>query len=112
VELKAKKLGLIDLPIPCVEVEGLHIGSCTYQLQDLLDEFAEFLCPDWFPEGQDCTLPLNPGTYSGSTQFVLPEIPSLIIDLLASGTYQVTVHAIRPDGTEETCFYIKADVTS
>ncbi len=35
-----------------------------------------------------------------------------LVDLLASGTYQVTVHAIRPDGTEETCFYIKADVTS
>ncbi len=39
-------------------------------------------------------------------------INTYLVDLLASGTYQVTVHAIRPDGTEETCFYIKADVTS
>merc|ERR1711915_814382 len=100
------KKGLIDIPFPCLEIEGLHLGSCEYDGQTLLDEGAAFLCPDFFPENQACALPLNPGTYGGAAPpLVIPEIPDILIDLLGSGSYEVQVHAIRPDGSEETCLY-------
>merc|ERR1712038_2233358 len=76
--------------IPCLEIDGLHIGSCDYDGDHLLELGAEALCPDYFPAGQDCKLPLNPGVYGGGEPLVLgplPEIPSIIGDLLASGTY-------------------------
>merc|ERR1711915_409250 len=75
VKLDIVKKGLIDIPFPCLEIEGLHLGSCEYDGQTLLDEGAAFLCPD------------------------------ILIDLLGSGSYEVKVHAIRPDGSEETCLY-------
>merc|ERR1712126_15512 len=49
ISLKLKKLGLIPLPIPCLEINDLHIGSCDYDGQYLLDFGAEFLCPTYFP---------------------------------------------------------------
>merc|ERR1712121_598209 len=61
VSLKIKKEGLLDIPFPCLEIEGLHIGSCDYDGQHLLELGAEALCPTYFPDGQDCSLPLNPG---------------------------------------------------
>merc|ERR1712179_361398 len=106
IKLDIVKKGLIDIPFPCLEIEGLHLGSCEYDGQTLLDEGAAFLCPDFFPENQACALPLNPGTYGGAAPpLVIPEIPDILIDLLGSGSYEVQVHAIRPDGSEETCLY-------
>merc|ERR1712227_288205 len=77
--LNLKKEGLIPLPIPCLEINGLHIGSCTYDAGELIarPEICEFLVPDHVPEGQGCTLPLNPGVYGGepAIEGVIPEIP-------------------------------------
>merc|ERR1712212_1123887 len=55
VSLKIKKEGLIPIPIPCLTIDGLHIGSC----------------------GGGEPLVLGP----------LPDIPAVIGDLLAAGTY-------------------------
>merc|ERR1712168_1294340 len=76
VSLKIKKEGLIPVPIPCLEIEGLHIGSCDYDGDHLLELGAETLCPDYFPE-----------------------IPSIIGDLLASGTYYADATITLADGT-------------
>jgi len=35
----------------------------TYDGQEILDLLAATLCPTFFPAGQECTLPLNPGAY-------------------------------------------------
>jgi len=35
----------------------------TYDIEFLLDALANSLCPSYFPPGQECTLPLNPGEY-------------------------------------------------
>merc|ERR1711973_929060 len=111
ISLKVKKLGLIPLPLPCLEIGDLHIGSCDYDGQDLLDHGADFLCPDYFPDGQSCTLPLNPGTYGGEPLTVtFGDLPDLIVDLLASGTYEATAHAYLADGTEMTCIYVRAEL--
>jgi len=109
--LNLKKKGIIDLPIPCLEINDIHIGSCDYDAQEILDFGAEFLCPDYFPEGQTCTLPLNPGMYGGEPLTVtFGDLPDLIVDLLASGTYEAKVHAYLADGTEMTCIYLRAEL--
>merc|ERR1711997_50227 len=113
VELKINKnlLG-IDLPIPCLEIDGNHIGSCSYDVDYLLGKFSDFLCPDHFPEGQACASPLNPGTYGGGEPIMLtiPEIPDIIAGFLGSGTYHLSATVSNPDGSMMTCIEVKLDV--
>merc|ERR1711951_13128 len=102
------KKGLVDIPLPCVEVDDLHLGSCQYTGNQLLSAVSDFLCPNYVPDGQECMLPLNPGVY-GSTEpytFVLPDIPQIIVDLLGSGNYEITAHVNYADGSEMTCIIV------
>merc|ERR1712234_9228 len=114
VSLKIKKEGLIPVPIPCLEIEGLHIGSCDYDGDHLLELGAEALCPTYFPDGQECALPLNPGTYGGDPPIVLtlPEIPAIIAELLASGTYYAEATISLADGTQMVCLFVRVEVTA
>jgi hypothetical protein len=54
----------------------------TYEGWELLDALAPTLCPAFFPPGQECSLPLNPGPYGshvgGTLDITLPEIPDII----------------------------------
>merc|ERR1712107_94445 len=60
---------------PCLDIEGLSLGSCTYDGDHLLEEAATAgICPTYFPEGQACALPLNPGVYGGGDPLVLGPI--------------------------------------
>merc|ERR1711993_216847 len=99
VALNIVKEGIVDLPLPCLEIDGLHIGSCEYE--------ADYLCPAHVPEGQACATPLNPGTYGGDPPITveIPEIPDLIAGLLATGTYYADATVKNPDGTQMTCLY-------
>lgn len=65
VDLLFRLKGTLQLEFPCIEVDGfsLPIGSCTYEITDLLNVFQ--LCPEHCPDGQENTLPLNPGQYKG-----------------------------------------------
>jgi len=113
VSLKIKKEGLIPVPIPCLEIDGLHIGSCDYDGDHLLELGAETLCPDYFPDGQECMLPLSPGVYGGGEPLVLgplPEIPPIIGDLLASGTYYADATITLADGTQMACLYVRVEL--
>merc|ERR1711915_1099389 len=114
VSLKIKKEGLIDVPFPCLEIDGLHIGSCDYDGDHLLELGAEALCPTYFPDGQECALPLNPGTYGGDPPIVLtlPEIPAIIAELLASGTYYAEATISLADGTQMACLFVRVEVTA
>ena len=53
-----------------------------YDGQELLDVLAPTLCPTFFPAGQDCTLPLNPGEYGslvgGPLDITLPDLPDVL----------------------------------
>ena len=86
----------------------------TYDGDHLLELGAEGLCPDYFPEGQECKLPLNPGVYGGGDPLVLtvPEIPALIAELLASGTYYADATITLADGTEMACIYIRVELVA
>lgn len=116
VRLDVKKEGLIPLPIPCLELEGadgpIHLGSCEYDVDYLLTKFSDFLCPDFVPDGQSCTTPLNPGAYGGQPLFeaVIPDIPDIIADLIGSGTYYAGAIITNPDGSEFTCTYLRIQV--
>merc|ERR1711884_864536 len=56
----SKNLLGFPVPTPCLEIDGLHVGSCKYDADYLLEKFADFLCPAHFPDGQACATPLNP----------------------------------------------------
>jgi hypothetical protein len=86
----------------------------TYAGQDILDILADTLCPAFFPPGQECTLPLNPGEYGslvgGPLDFTLPDIPDILckysgvwIQLLRI-TYEVSILK-STDLTLATCEY-------
>merc|ERR1712168_1375527 len=89
VSLKIKKEGIVDIPLPCL---------------------------DYFPDGQECTLPLGPGVYGGGKEnpltVTLPEIPSIIADLLAAGTYYASATVKTADGADWTCGYVRLALTS
>merc|ERR1712236_159250 len=105
VSLKIKKEAAIDIPFPCLEIDGLHIGSCDYDGDHLLELGAD---------GQECKLPLNPGVYGGGDPLVLtlPEIPSIIADLLASGTYYADATITLADGTQMACVWVRLEVVA
>ena len=74
----------------------------TYGIDDLLSAGGELLCPT-LPEGQECNLPLNIGTYGGEIMFQFPEINPIIAGLLAAGSYKIDAQFVLEDGTEFTC---------
>lgn len=83
-----------------------------YDVDYLLTKFSDFLCPDFVPDGQSCTTPLNPGAYGGQPLFeaVIPDIPDIIADLIGSGTYYAGAIITNPDGSEFTCTYLRIQV--
>merc|ERR1712108_66055 len=94
VDIKMVKDGL---PLPCLPVPGLpiHVGSCNYDAEDLLALITPEDCKKFAPEGQACSLPLNPGFYgdhdpNGFKAFVLPNIP------LSSGHSSVDPSPSKP----------------
>merc|ERR1711915_50126 len=112
-KVKLQKDGLINIPIPCIDAgEGISIGSCDYDAQGVLDTIGEAICPTYFPEGQECMLPLRPGQYGGQEplSIILPELPSTIIDLIGSGTFEASVTVELADGSEMTCIEAKIDI--
>ena len=114
VALNIVKEGIVDLPLPCLEIDGLHVGSCEYTADYLLEKFSGFLCPDHVPAGQTCATPLMPGTYGGDPPITMeiPEIPEIIASLLASGTFYADATIMYPDGTQMTCLYVRIEVVA
>merc|ERR1711942_109009 len=110
VHLDLKLEGLISIPIPCLEIGGLHIGSCTYDADELLGIASDFLCPDYVPEGQECKLPLSPGTYGGGEPLTLgpiEDIPDALTPFL-KGTIFAEAHVQKASGDEMVCIWVRA----
>merc|ERR1712226_1568582 len=97
VSLKMKLEGLIDLPIPCIEVDGLHIGSCDYDADTLLAEGAPILCPDHFPDGQACTVAASPLSSDPWRAFLTPSRPS---------SREQSTWKLRPCPPPENCWLV------
>merc|ERR1719228_33123 len=105
--------GIIPIKIPCLEIEGLHIGSCTYDGDTLLAEAETVgICPTYFPEGQACALPLGPGVYGGGDPLVLgpiESIPDILLPFL-KGTVRAEATVTDAAGATVACVYVRAAV--
>merc|ERR1711892_471560 len=112
VKLNFKKDGFIDIPVPCIEIDGTMIGSCEYDGDELLAGLAPVLCPAYVPEGQECALPLGPGMYGGGEPItiVFPAIPpELGLILGKSATLYADATITGPDG-KIACVYLRVQV--
>merc|ERR1739838_572355 len=69
--------GIIPIKIPCLDIDGLTIGSCNYDGEELLTSGGDFLCPTYVPEGQACNLPLRPGVYGSGDPLTVGPINSI-----------------------------------
>ena len=94
----------------------MHLGSCTYDigadLLPLLESTGQ--CSDFLPEGQACSLPLNPGVYAAGPAITvtLPEIPDILIPILSPlKAIDVEVTGMKADGTAVACLATVADIT-
>merc|ERR1712156_798757 len=78
------------MEIPCAKLPGLDlpVGSCTYQLEDLLSSAENtIICDQLLPDGQECGLPLNPGHYGGKAindyyTFTIDNVPGAIVPFI------------------------------
>merc|ERR1712180_91587 len=99
VDLNLVLEGLIPIKIPCLEIEGLHIGSCHYDGDELLSTASDFLCPTYVPEGQACALPLGTGIYGGGDPLTVGPIESIPDILLPFLKGTVRAEATVTDGS-------------
>merc|ERR1712203_1102319 len=105
--------GIIPIKIPCLDIDGLSLGSCTYDGNHLLEEAATVgICPTYFPEGQACALPLGPGVYGGGDPLVLGPIESIPDILLPFPKGPVRAEAPVTDaaGAPVACVFVRAAV--
>ena len=82
----------------------MYLGSCIYDIgNDLLPRLdSTGKCSELFPEGQACSLPLNPGQYfklDGLT-FTLSDIPYIPIP---KWNIHSKLTVLRADGTAVAC---------
>jgi len=110
------------LPIPCLDI-GLPvpIGSCKYDVQQLLDFLAEdpdFDCNKYLP-GNGCSLPLLPGHYGGvfhgddAIVIELPadlQIPDILKPFLNG---KIKIHlSLESEGSEAVCINTEIGVSA
>ena len=90
----------------------IQLYFSTYNADDLLARFADFLCPAHVPDGQSCNLPLNPGTYGGDPpiEVEIPEIPDILAELVGAGTYYLGANVNLEDGSLMACLYVRVEV--
>merc|ERR1712042_36318 len=94
------------VPIPCLPISGLpvKIGSCSYDVQTLLNLVPADLCSKFFPAGQDCKLPMKPGKYgdqdpNGAATINITDLIKTIID----GDIEIEAKASDASGKEILC---------
>merc|ERR1711970_564034 len=100
----------LNVQIPCLDINGISLGSCTYPGDELL-AVAETagICPQYFPEGQACALPLNPGVYGGGDPLTLgpiESIPDILLPFL-KGTINAEASFVLADGSLFACGFAK-----
>ena len=72
------------------------------------------MCSDFLPEGQECSLPLNPGQYAGGEPITLtiPEIPDILIPILQPlKAMDAEATVLKADGTAVACLGVRLELT-
>merc|ERR1712243_384262 len=83
-----------------------------YDADHLLNLADPILCPDHFPEGQACALPLLPGLYGGGDPLVigpLDDIPDAILPFL-KGVIYAEATLTSAAGDKLACIWVRAAV--
>ena len=79
----------------------------TYEIDYLLgmENVGEDLCPDQFPQGQTCSLPLGKGVYGGGDPIYYGPMLEMPEDWVSSfeGKFAVEVEVFYSDGTLFAC---------
>merc|ERR1711990_770732 len=105
--------GIIPIKIPCLDIDGLSLGSCTYTGDHLLEAAATAgICPTYFPDGQACALPLNPGVYGGGDPLTLgpiESVPDILLPFL-KGTVRAEANFLLADGSLFACGFARVAV--
>merc|ERR1712156_493017 len=98
-------------------IGNLNIGSCDYDVQHLLDTLkgadgGEEICNSLMAEGQDCNLPLMPGSYAKGDEAIvitLPDIPPVLEPFL-KGTIKAQAIGKKPDGSAVACLEVMLEL--
>ena len=99
------------------QIGNLNIGSCSYDIQHLLEVLkgaagGEEICKGLMAEGQDCNLPFMAGQYAAGTdviEILLPEIPAVLQPFL-KGTINAKVTGKKADGTPVACLEVNLEL--
>jgi hypothetical protein len=89
----------------------LPIFHSSYDLDDLLAYWTDVLCPQYFPEGQECMLPLGPGVYGGGAAIIaeivaLPALPAILKSYL-KGTFRIEATVTDAGGETFACLWVR-----
>merc|ERR1712156_234762 len=84
-----------------LKLDELEVGFCDGANQDVLS--LDNISVEPFP--------LVIATGADSLTVTLPEIPGILVDLLASGTYYADATVNYADGSEMTCIYLRVEIT-
>merc|ERR1711931_565227 len=98
-------------PFPILIQNG---ATVTLNVQITLNELLAVaetagICPQYFPEGQACALPLNPGVYGGGDPLTLgpiESIPDILLPFL-KGTINAEASFVLADGSLFACGFAK-----
>ena len=84
----------------------------SYDGDALLAMGAPTLCPTYFPEGQECALPLGPGVYGGGEPLVLGPIDGIpaVLSPFLKGTIRAEATVTDAAGEIFACLWIRAAV--
>ena len=96
--------------------EDISLGSCTYDVDWLVNLFAQTGdCEQFLPEGQTCSTPLKPGHYAGGPAYVieLPKIPSVLVHILKPlKALKAELYGIKPNGSTISCLAATIEITA
>jgi len=104
--------GIIPIKIPCLDIGGTNLGSCEYDVDELLGMVSVTgICEDYIPEGQACNLPLGPGVYGSGEPLVIPfnDVPDILAPFL-KGVIRAEATFLTPSGDNFACVWIRVAV--
>ncbi|XP_074662414.1 uncharacterized protein LOC141914960 [Tubulanus polymorphus] len=88
-----KKAFFLWIPIPCVSIGEIPLGSCSYDICDTITHHGNIICPILAEMSIPCSCPLVTGQYKADRAVVrLPKVPTGL-GFLTSGTYYIEAKA-------------------
>ena len=102
----------LALPVRCVLVQGLYVGSCSYTdlCKNLINEIAGITADNCLPDladwGIDCNCPFNIPIeiVEGSHTIEIEDLSTSIASFMANGDFDITVKVNDSSNAHVACF--------